>query len=206
MPLHETKRDFAQGYVLVTTLIFISTASLIAGSYLVLSANDARVSRMAIDQQKAAIAAEAGLDYGMLKLRDVISSYQLSPSVTPSALQAQIDSIPAPDPMGEYAYQTPQGLSAFKISIESPLQTGVITNGTVAQGLDGSLQMFSIACGAINTNSGMSAVRKQLVQGLAVYLIRYAVFYDDDLEMFPGEIMDIFGRIHCNSDIYLGAI
>jgi len=204
MPLHETKNDLDQGYVLVTTLIFISTAALIAGSYLVLSANDARVSRMAIDQQKAAIAAEAGLDYGMIKLKELLNSYQLSPSVAPSALQAQIDSIPAPDPAGEYAYQTPQGLSAFKISVESPLQSGVITNGTVAQGLNGQLQLFSVTCGAINQNSGMSAVRKQLVQGFGLYLIRYAVFYEDDLELHPGSNMDIFGRIHCNSDAYLG--
>jgi hypothetical protein len=37
-----------------------------------------------------------------------------------------------------------------------------------------------------------------------LYLIRYGVFYDDDLEILPGPSMWFYGRTHSNRDIYLG--
>ncbi len=36
-------------------------------------------------------------------------------------------------------------------------------------------------------------------------IFQFAVFYEDDLELFPGPPMMLSGRVHTNSDMYLGA-
>ena len=36
-------------------------------------------------------------------------------------------------------------------------------------------------------------------------LFQFAVFYDDDLEVFPGPSMEVGGRVHSNGDMYLGS-
>ncbi|MFC1452836.1 hypothetical protein ACFLSJ_05770 [Verrucomicrobiota bacterium] len=194
----------SQGMVLVIALVLMLIAAAVAGGFLALVSNDARITRMAIDQQKAGLAAEAGLEYGVLKLKEIVLWSRLSPLITATQLQARIDAISPPAGIGSYAYVTPGGASAFRIRPESGLTVGVITNGNVGRGSSGSSQLFSITCGCLNTNSGMGAVRKQTVQALGLYLIRYGVFYDDDLEILPGPTMDFFGRVHSNGDIYLG--
>jgi len=39
---------------------------------------------------------------------------------------------------------------------------------------------------------------------LSVYVMRYGVFYQDDLEILPGATMTFQGRVHSNGDMYLG--
>jgi hypothetical protein len=144
----------AGGFVLIAVLLFALIAAALAGSYLALSANDARLTRIAIDEQKAGMVAEAGLEYGLLKLKEVVRSCQLSPSVSRSALQSQLDAISPPPAPAPYAYVTPGGQSAFRIRAESDLASGTITNGNVARGSSGSFQSFSVTCGCRNTASG----------------------------------------------------
>ncbi len=196
--------DKKDGSVVFAVILLLVGCALV-GSYLTLSSHDARLSRMTLDHQKAFIAAEAGLDYGVMKLRDIVLNYQLSPSISASQLQSMIDAVPAPPPVGDYVYQTPSGASAFKIGMESPIMSGTITNGTACRGSMGNYQYFSVTCGAINTNSGKGTVLKQTVQAVGLCLIRFGVFYEEDLEIIPGPQMDFFGPVHANGDLYLSA-
>ncbi|MBN2301280.1 MAG: hypothetical protein JXN60_02060, partial [Lentisphaerae bacterium] len=187
----------------VTILLFIALA-LIAG-YLSFSANDARLTRLTIDAERAFIIAEAGLDYGIIKLRDLLLEYQLSGLVDQPALEGMINAIAPPNGIDEYDYITPSGASAFKIQIESPLITGTITNGTSCKGSNGMYQYFTITSGCINTNTGQGAVLKQMVQAVGLFLIRFGVFYEKDLEIVPGAAMNFYGPVHANGDVYLGS-
>jgi len=44
----------------------------------------------------------------------------------------------------------------------------------------------------------------RIVELVSTPIFQYAVFYDDDLEVQPGPAMELVGRIHTNSDMYLG--
>ena len=204
MTRRESINGNASGSIVIAGLIITLVASAILATLLALSANDARLSRIALDEQEAQIVAQAGLDYGIMKLRDIVISYQLSPAIPTAVLQATIDAVPPPADVGDYVYRTPTAQQAFRITIESPVGSGTITNGTTASGASGRYQYFSITCGAVNQRSGASAVLKQTVQALGLYLIRYGVFYDDDLEILPGPTMQFYGRVHSNGDMFLG--
>lgn len=45
---------------------------------------------------------------------------------------------------------------------------------------------------------------EQIFQRKKTFTFQHAVFYEDDLEMLPGPDMTLSGKIHSNTDIYLG--
>lgn len=166
------------GSVIVGVIIMLFIAFALIGSYLALSANDARLTRIAIDEEKAFIVAEAGLDYGVMKLRDVLIQYQLSPMITEAQLEQMIDNIPPPEGLDEYQYISPTGAPAFRIEIASSLDEGVINDWTSCRGSYGAYQHFTIVSGCINTGTQCGAVLKQTVQAVGLPLIRFGVFYE----------------------------
>jgi len=54
-------------------------------------------------------------------------------------------------------------------------------------------------------NSSVRVTLHQLVARRIIYTFQHAVFYDGDLEWLPGRDMTLSGRVHSNSDMYLGA-
>jgi hypothetical protein len=45
----------------------------------------------------------------------------------------------------------------------------------------------------------------QIVSRRLIPTFQHAVFYQDDLELVPGQDMNLSGRLHCNNDIYIDA-
>ena len=152
--------------VLIVVSLLALIVAAVVGSLLALSANDARLAAIEIDTQKAVIAAEAGLEYGVQKLRDIVLQYRLSPYITSNELQALVEAIPPPTPIPPYIYRSPSGRTSFRIRIETPVVSGVITNGRACFGSDGADQVFSITCGAMNPGTGAGAVLKQTVHAV----------------------------------------
>lgn len=55
------------------------------------------------------------------------------------------------------------------------------------------------------TVEGYRATAHRIVNVEATPIFQFAVFYNDDLEIFPGANMTIGGRVHTNADMYLGS-
>ena len=60
-------------------------------------------------------------------------------------------------------------------------------------------------CTLPSPNSNITVVVNQIVIIRKIYTFQNAVFYNDDLELFPGKPMTFTGRIFSNRDIYLGS-
>lgn len=50
-----------------------------------------------------------------------------------------------------------------------------------------------------------NAQANRIINTLATPIFQFAVFYDNDLEMLPGPDMTLRGRVHSNSNMYLGS-
>jgi len=193
------------GFGLPATMVITTVACAVVGVVLHHSSVTAHQTRMAHDYQRAQIAAESALDYGVMKLRDVIAQYRLSPYVSASELQQVLDTIQPPEPpMAPYAYRSPDGEPAFRITVTTPVTSGLIGEGAIGRGLDGLYQQFTITAGAVNAENGRGVVLEQRVQALLVSVVRYGVFYGVELEIQPGPHMEFHGRVHSNRDMYLG--
>lgn len=203
--MHSYKnKSLVTGNALISVVILTLLASSLVGSYLSLSIHETKTVRLDIDRQKAELAAEAGLDYGINKLREAIFNYQFNPSIGQSQFQTQLNAISPPDPLGDYVYETPDGASAFKIIVQTPAYQGTVTKGSAFRGVNATIQHFSVVCGARNAGSGASSVLRQDLQAIGLALIRFGVFYEEDLEILPGPTMIFEGPVHSNADIYIG--
>lgn len=190
------------GGAMVVALLLALIASGTALAVLAHSSQSANQTMRMLNYQRAKIAAEAGLDYGIVNLVDILRQYQFV--LGQSELQSLLDNVPAPPQVGSYIYQTPGGDTAFRISRDSDVGDGVIPDGSIASGEDGQYQFFTITCGAIDPVTGVGAVLKEQVMAISVFLMRFGVFYEADLEILPGPTMSFEGWVHSNSDMYVG--
>ena len=191
------------GGATITMLILATAAFIVVGSLLNFSSSDTRLTRIALDQQKAFIAAEAGLDYGVMQMHNILSTYKLDPQVLQSDLQDSVNLIPPPPTLpGCYVYSSSTG-SAFSISVDTPIISGMITQG-VYTGNAGYYQAFTVTCGVSNTITGMTAKIQEHLQAYAVNPVSFGVFYQNNLEVLPGSTMTFMGPVHCNANIYCG--
>ena len=54
------------------------------------------------------------------------------------------------------------------------------------------------------TALGTTVTLNQIITRQLISTFQHAVFYDGDLEWLPGAVMSLSGRVHTNSDMYLG--
>ncbi|MCF7838340.1 MAG: hypothetical protein K9N49_06890 [Candidatus Marinimicrobia bacterium] len=203
-PPARRRDDPRGGGIVVVALLFSFLGASLVGAFLQYATNEARLSRRALDYQKARIAAEAGLDYGVLQLRNLILRHQLR--LPRATLQNQLDALPPPPAFPGYVYTTTDGTATFRLRVENDVALDtVITNGTQCRGLIGDSQTYTVTVGARNPASDVGAVLRLRLHAVGVFLIRYAIFYENDCEILPGPNMTITGPVHCNSDLYLGA-
>lgn len=197
----EHRNDGRNGGALVMVLMMAAVASAIMTSYVAYSSQSAGQTMRMIDYQKAQIAAEAALEYGVMQLRDFILAHQFT--LPQHQVQNMLSQMTPPPPLGDYDFETPRGSAAFEVEASSIVINGVITNGAACIGSEGEHQIFTVTAGAINPRTGVGAVLQQELQGVGLFLIRYAVFYEQDLEMNPGPSMQISGPVHANGDLYM---
>jgi hypothetical protein len=73
------------------------------------------------------------------------------------------------------------------------------------QGATVRVQHYLITADATDLQTGVVTTVNQVLARNKTYTFQHAVFYADDLEMFPGANMTLSGKVHSNSDIYLGS-
>jgi hypothetical protein len=88
-----------------------------------------------------------------------------------------------------------------------------VENGPVTQrqltagayrGLYALVKGFTVTADATHLGSGATTRIVQQVEDALVPLFQFAVFYQSDLEIYPGPNMTLGGRVHSNRDMYLG--
>ena len=140
--------------------------------------------------KQAFYAAEGGIVYAKKELNRILAT-------TPLPTSAQLAAINAPSVLG------------FNFDFFSIVPTGSPTTVTLTSGPYASLNSittpYTITVQASGLDSDTGTVRlSQVLQDQQIPLFQFGVYYDDDLEIFPGSTMTFNGRIHSNANIYLG--
>lgn len=80
--------------------------------------------------------------------------------------------------------------------------TGLDTISTDGAGIQTLVTGYELK--AIGREQRSTALAHRIVNAEATPIFQFAVFYTEDLEIFPGPSMTLGGRVHSNADIYLG--
>ncbi len=81
-------------------------------------------------------------------------------------------------------------------------QVGPLDVTTDESGLQSFVRTYQIDATAVEGQHRKTAHR--LIEAQQVPIFQFALFYENDMELWPGPEMTIAGRIFCNADIYLG--
>jgi hypothetical protein len=107
---------------------------------------------------------------------------------------------PSPLPSGNFA------LNGYNVTY-STIDKGAAVQKTLTvgayKGLYGLVKSFDVTSEAVGNPE-----RVKIIQGMddaLVPLFQFAVFYQSDLEIYPGPAMTLGGRVHSNGNMYLGS-
>lgn len=181
-----------KGMVFIIVLGLLATLSLVGTTSVVTTTTDMKISNNYQSSTQAFYTAEGGAKYGVEKLRQKLKTV-LNPS------SSDLSSITAPTING-YNFDE---FSVSKIGVGS---TTEITTGNFTD-LTALIQKYEIISTAKRTGNNSSTAKVvQSVEDNLIPLFQFGIFYHDDLEILPGPDMTFSGgRIHSNSNIYLGA-
>lgn len=177
-----------QGVIMIAAVVMLAGLMFVATTSSLRSIGTSKVETTALDETRTFYASEAAIEWGADQLRDLLMT-NLDPE------QGTLDSLPAPN-MDGYHYDL------YEVTRLPGTTEEIITTGDY-QGLIGFVNRYNITARAQSGRSSTTINRE--VQHQFIPLFQFGVFYDEDLEIFPGPTMTFEGRIHTNADLYMGA-
>lgn len=182
----------SKGMVFIIALALLATLALVGTSSVVTTTTDLKVSNNYQNSIQTLYVAEGGVKYGTGKL-----SQKLTTVLNPTT--SDLCSITAPTIDG-------YNFDEFYVSKVGAGTTTTITSGNFTE-LTAFIQKYEIVSKAKQAENNPSTAKVvQYVEDNLIPLFQFGIFYQDDLEILPGPNMTFSnGKIHSNSDIYLGA-
>ena len=166
------------GWVLVFAVFTSFVAIGMVGLMLIDSLTTARTSGTSRDESSARYLADAGLEVAQRELLAAIATF----TAPPASGTANIDGRLVPfsiAPSGFNAVvQDQNGINAVSVGFELEAE------GTMDPAVHFAHRVINVE---------------------AIPIFQFAVFYDGDLEVFPGPSMTLSGRVHANGDLYMGS-
>ena len=187
-PRQRDKKRAQKGMALVLTVILMTILLFVTGTTAIRTIGQARVTARDVDAIRTFYAAEASTEWAAAELKNLLQT-NLAPT------QQDLDALPQP-PLTGFTFPT------FSIATQGTRTQQVLTSGNYI-GLIGFVQKYQLLCGA--TSGRRTSQIQQIIEHQFIPLFQFGVFYDEDLEIFPGPQMHFAGRIHTNADLYFGA-
>ena len=177
-----------RGMALITMLLLLSALSLLAAGAVVISGIDLRLASNYYQNSRAFYAAEAGVEKALSDIQSILDGQG-------TITDEDLDDIQPPDLNG-FSFED------FDVERSGESFDQSITTGPY-MGMVGLYQPIDITSKVVGPgNSRYSVVIA--VQGVQIPIFQFGVFYDDSLEIHNGARMDLIGRVHTNSDLFLG--
>jgi len=174
-----------KGFVLNLGLMFMAILGILGTTAVVMTTTDLKIGGYHKQTVQTFYAAESGLEYGLVKMRQAFRS--LTPDMAIAPLE--ID-----------------GITFDELSISpvgSPLTITLV--GQYA-GLQAFVQDYEIKADARQTGTNTVSKLTMTVKDELIPIFQFGIFYEQVLEILPGPNMTFSGgRIHSNDDIYLNS-
>jgi hypothetical protein len=182
------KRKKEQGMVLLAAVVMMSGLVFVATTSSLNSIGQTKVTSVELEETRTFYAAEAAVEWGTNELRSILEN-NLDPE------QDELDVLSRPTLEG-------YDLEFYEIEKSGTTTSEILTSGDYI-GLYGYVQRYNIQARVSSERRSTGIVRE--IQHQYIPLFQFGVFYDKDLEIFPGVLMTFTGRVHTNANLYMGA-
>jgi Tfp pilus assembly protein PilX len=140
------------------------------------------------DEMLSFYAAEAGLEFAAAAIQLSYETTNLAPANLPAGSKNLSDAATV----------------AFVTTDDGPTKAQRLIYGSLA-GLNALVKSFTIESIGTSLIDAGQVTLKQGFEHALVPIFQFAVFYENDLEIAPGPDMNLTGRVHTNSDLWLQA-
>ena len=175
-----------RGFTLLIFLSLLLMFTMIGIAAVMTSSTDVDIAGNDLKSISAFYAAEAGVEKAVSEIRSSYTTTGLPPSPLPGA-----------------TFNLGNLSVTYRTVDEGAATQDQLTTGAY-RGLYALVKNFTVTADAANTATGAKTRIVQEVQDALIPLFQFAVFYEYDLEIYPGPDMTLGGRVHSNKDMYLG--
>ena len=193
------------GYALTITLIFLAVSLTIFGSIFLWTSTNAKITLRNNQFNMSQAAAEAAVERVIAQIdRDFIAQ-SISNSSAYVALPANISQSSWPV---QYTYSATNG-TTNQISVAfGAVPTATVPLSSQYAGLYGLAQDCTITATATprGQSHNVPATVQESLQFATIPLYQFAIFYNVNLEISPGQPMNITGPVFCNQSIWEGSV
>jgi hypothetical protein len=175
-----------EGFTLLIFLSLLVMLTMIGIAAVMTSTTDVDIAGNDLKSISALYAAEAGVEKAVSEIRISYTTTALPPNPLPSGTLY----------LGN--------LTATYSTVDNGAATQKQLTQGAYRGLYALVKSFTVTADATDLGSGATTRIVQEVEDALIPLFQFAVFYESDLEIYPGPNMTLGGRVHSNRDMYLG--
>jgi hypothetical protein len=199
----ETKES---GLVLIATLMAMLALSALLGALLIAAKYEIHSNNASAKSQKGFLAAEGGLNLRAEEIIDTLVDYNIPSGISPIAPDECSATNQGAGDFSCKNYELNQrGVTTFvKEAPENPfLRTIPITE--LYGGLTAHEHRYTVRSEAVDTQKRTEAILELNLMRRLAPLFQFVAFFDKDLEILPGAVMNLNGPVHSNGDLYLNS-
>lgn len=204
MKYSKTRTD--HGFALITVLLLTGLLTALLGAYFVVSKVELATTKYTRDSTTGFYAAEAGLNLRAEQIRAIFVGYNRPTGTSPS------DTNPCEGSnmgSGDFACTTYQfgnhTVTSYVKEDGSNPYVLTIPPGEKYQNLNAQEYRYTTVAKATNLQGVTESMLELRFKSRLVPLFQFVAFYDKDLEILPGPVMNLNGPVHTNGDLYLNS-
>jgi hypothetical protein len=193
------------GIALVASLMMLALLSALFGAYFLLTQTEQRMAKGSKDAQSGFNAAEAALNIRAEQVRALFKDWSRPSGTAPLPTDPCEESNQG---IGDYRcreYDFSTGHHAISYMTEeagNPFST-ILPPGENFEGLSAQEYRYTVRAIGRNQTNHNEAILDLAFFSRLVPLFQFAIFFQDDLEIFNGATFTVDGRVHTNGDLYL---
>ncbi|EFI36244.1 conserved hypothetical protein [Desulfonatronospira thiodismutans ASO3-1] len=197
------------GFVMMTVISLLATIMVLLSAYFFTTNIETRSVQSSLGSVTGFYSAEAGLNIRGEEIRQLFIGFQRPSGTSPDENNpCQNNNQGSGDfECKTYSYND-RDIITYVVEDEDNQNDNVIRipQGELFAGLNAVEYRYTVLSEAApKKDDRPEAILEMVFRSRLVPLFQFAAFYDKDLELLPGEDMELFGPIHANGDIYTGA-
>jgi hypothetical protein len=177
-----------RGVALITMLLLLSALTILAVGSVYVSSIDTQLAGNFYQNSRAFYAAEAGVEKALSDIQTLLDG-------TGAMTDEDLASILPPD-IDDFTWEEYSVVRASSSFVDT------VTTGPF-QGMVSLNQPITITSKVLGPKNSRYHIIVE-VEGIQIPVFQFGVFYNDSLEIHNGPTMDFIGRVHTNSELFLG--
>lgn len=195
------------GFALISAFYFILILIGLSGAYFVATNTEILAGKSSSDSTLAFYASETGLNLRAEEIRSIFVGYNRPEGTSPNPSSACKGGNVGSGDFGCKSHEiNGREVTTYVSEDESnPIQT-TIPPGELYQNLSAQEYRYRTQSIARTKNEDVGAILELRFKSRLVPLFQFAVFYNKDLEIVPGQTMALSGPVHTNGNLYVNSV